>query len=1133
MKLFAGLLVHSLKLWLIRLLTSKCLLGMKLTIILMLAALLQVSAKGYTQTITISVKNASLEKVFAEIKKQTGYSFLYTDQTLQGTYKVDIDVNAVSLEALLDLCLKNQPVSYTIVNKTIILKPKDASPKENATDEQPSLPPTVDISGRITNEEGEPLQGANIKIKGTDKGTTTNGDGVFLLKAVDENATLEISFIGYQTISVSVNNRTSINVSLKLNVIKAPEVTVRKGYYSEKRITTTGNVSTITSKDLEKQPVNNPLLGMQGRVPGMSINQMTGLAGSAVQVQIRGLNSIASGNEPLYVIDGVPYPSLNLPSTVRFLQGTGSNQGSGYSAGSPLSYLNPSDIESIDILKDADATAIYGSRGANGVILITTKKGKQGRIKVEVNAQTGFGKVSRKLDVLNTRQYLDMRYESFKNDQAVPNPNADYDLTLWDTTRQTDWQKELIGGTARYNDIQTAFSGGSEFIQYRVGGGYHKETTVFPGDFSDQKASAQFNLTGLSANKKFSLVFSGLYVNDINRLSSSDFTDQAIKLAPVAPALYNPDGSINWAPNANGVSTWNFDQPIAMTLKRVTSKTNNLLANAALSYKLLPALELKSSFGYNIIQTDDIYISPQAANDPSTWSVKPRASTFVNNKLESWIIEPQISYTRQILKGEVTALFGTTFQQKITKGQQISASGFSSDLVIENIGAATNVTAYAGPEAEYKYNAVFGRINYNRDDKYIINLTGRRDGSSRFGPASQFHNFGAVGAAWVFTKEKFMDGLIPALNFGKLRASYGTTGNDEIGDYSFMDIYGNNPFGVPYQGTQGLLPTRIFTPDLHWEETRKLEAGLDLGFFNQLLNIGLSFYQNRSSNQLMAYPLPSTSGFTSLNKNLDALIQNSGLELEVRSVNLSKKDFQWTSFLNMSANRNKLLSISNYADQYWRNKLGMPISTIFVYRYVGVDFVSGLYQVANESGTPTSNPKATDATVPINYLVPKFFGGLQNTFAWKGLQFDFLIQFVYKTTAKEYWYNYMPGFFGPYYGSNQPTTVLNHWQRAGDVAQVQKFSQNFSTVNAYSNAATSDQLYKQVSYARVKNASISYDLPRAWKDKMHMQSARVFVQGQNLYTLTNYKGLDPETSYGESPHLPPLRVITLGVQIVL
>jgi TonB-linked SusC/RagA family outer membrane protein len=1100
-------------------------LAMKITVIIILTACMAASAKGNAQII-LSQKDVPLQTVLKEIQKQSGYDIVFTYEMVQRFNKVSVNLRNASLEQALNEALKNTNLSYSIVGKIVAIKLQ--SPKENATNEQPSLPVTVDISGKITNDEGSPLEGANVKVKGTDKGTTTNSDGVFVLKGVDENAILEISFVGYQTITVQINSRTSISATLQLNVLSAPEVIVRKGYYNEKRTTTTGNVSSITVKDIEKQPVNNVLLSLAGRIPGMTIVQQNGLPGSALSIRIRGQNSIYSGSDPLYIIDGVPYTTNNLAS-VNSVLGYGSSGN-----GSPFSFINPADIEAIDVLKDADATAIYGSRGANGVVLITTKKGRAGQMRVNVNIQSGIGKVARKLNVLNTRQYLDMRYEALKNDgvslSSLTQDGSNYDLTIWDTTRYTDWQKELIGGTANYNDIQASLLGGNENTQFLIGTGYHKETTIFPGDLSDQKASVHFSISSTSTDKKFSAQLSGSYLADNNNIISYDLTETAVKLAPNAPAIYDSDGSLNWALNSAGNSTWSFTHPLSRLLTKFKSRTNNLVSNAILSYKILKGLEVKSSFGYTNMQTDEVQTIPLVSFAPALRSSAQRLSYFGDNDIRSWIIEPQMNYSLTTKKGVLNALIGTSFQKINSNRQQLNARGFNSDLVLEDIKAATSVTVAATLNAVYKYNALFGRFNYNWEEKYLLNLTARRDGSSRFGPANRFHNFDSAGLGWVFSKEKFTERIFNVLSFGKLRVSYGTTGSDQVGDYSFMDLYTSNNVGVPYQGATGNIPSRIYTPDLAWEETKKLEIGIELGFFQDRLNPSISFYRNRSSNQIVDYSLPAITGFTSIRKNLDALVENKGWEFEVKSVTVEKKFFKWSSFGNLTINRNKLLSGSPGLSAVLQERIGYPLLSFWVYHFTGVDPITGLYTVADVQGHNTTRPNPlSDKTILID-LSPQFYGGIQNSFEYRGFQLDFLFSFV-KQKGTQYLYNYIPGLFSTNtFGANQPVSVLKHWQTPGDVSNIQRFNSNYMVLNSFLNAQESDQQYGDASYVRLKNASLSWQFPKQWKQRLQTQNAKIYIQGQNLLTITNYKGLDPETN--GFIVLPPLRVITAGIQLI-
>jgi TonB-linked SusC/RagA family outer membrane protein len=1109
-------------------------LAMKLIAIMLLTACLTASANGLAQTISLRMNSASLEKVFTEIKKQTGYSIFCNYKLLEKSKPVTINVSKATIEEVMTLCLKNQDLDYEMAEKSIVIKEKITSPKESAINEKPLL----DISGKVTDAEGKPLPGATVKVKGSNMVTTTNNDGVFVLKGVDNDATLIISYVGFETFSVAINNKTSIVANLKIKPENLNEIIINKGYYSEQKKTSVSNVGIITAKDIEKQPVNNPLLALQGRVPGVFVTQNTGISGGGVTVRIQGVNSILNGNDPLYVIDGVPYISQlpQLLGTNTIGSSGGYINGQYIGSGNPLSYINPMDIESMSVLKDADATAIYGSRAANGAILITTKKGKAGEAKVHINMQQGWGVVGEKIQMLNTQQYLQMRREAFKNDGLTPNANKDYDLLLWDTTRYTDWQKTLIGGTAQYSNINADVSGGTSMMQYLIGATYNRQTTVFPADYADQKFALHFNVNGYSTNKKFHIQLSGNYLLDNNELPNNDLTERAIITEPDAPAIYHPDGSLNWAPTSSGTSSWT--NPIAsLTYNTYQNRTNNLVSNLLIGYRLLQGLEIKSSFGYNNLQTNATNIYPSKAVVPENRSATARSATYSNGNISSWIAEPQLEYNRKIGAGNLNALAGTSFQQNKTNVEFFNGTGYNSDDVLSDIGTATSLTEYSS-FSTYRYNAFFGRVNYSWQDKYIMNLTGRRDGSSRFGDKNKFHSFWSVGGAWIFSSENFIKQVFPFLMFGKLRASYGTTGNDQIGDFLFLDLYSNSGgnVGVPYQGISTLYPQGFPNPYLAWEETRKLSFGLDLAFLNERVILNSTYAINRSSNQLLPYSLPSFTGFQSITSNFPASIQNTNLEISLNTKNIEGKKLSWESGLTLTIARNKLLDFpdlenSSYAEQL---VIGHPVDVGKQFHYIGVHPVTGEYLFSDVHGSATTLPKYNvDNTVLVSRM-PTYYGGFQNTFSYKGFELDLLFQFVKQLGYNFVFYNggtYVPGTFGSGY-SNQPVTVLNRWRQPGDHSLLAKYTTNrLSGLDATANVDGSDATNKDASYIRLKNLSISWQLPLSWSKKAHLENVAVYLHGQNLWTLTRYKGLDPETQ--SLTKLPPLRVWTVGIQLGL
>ena len=474
---------------------------MKLTAFILFIACLQVNANGFGQSITLNEQHTPLEKVLSKIKEQSGYHVVYREEWMEKSTAVTVNLTNATLKAALDACFKDQPLTYSIVEKTIVLRERQTAHNESSTIDL--LP--IDARGRVVNEKGEPVEGVTVTVKGTKNATSTNGGGEFILTGIDEKAILIFSATNIETFEVSGSAfKAGIvrELAAKTKIAELDE-TIVKGYYSTTKRLNTGSVGKVDATIIDNQPVSDPLAALEGRVSGLYISEGSGTPGSYVTVNLRGLNSIANGNDPLYIIDGMPFSSNRMESSY-----TSATTG----GGNPLNMINPADIESIEVLKDADATAIYGSRGANGVILITTRKGEAGKTKFNLNTYSGLGKVSGKMSLLNTAQYLQMRREAFLNDQAVPQ-SYDYDVNgAWDTTRYTDWQKKLTGGTVDINDVQASISGGNSNTQFLVSAGYRRETTVFPGNFHYSKGSLHFSLSNVSSNNKWKFLFSGSYL---------------------------------------------------------------------------------------------------------------------------------------------------------------------------------------------------------------------------------------------------------------------------------------------------------------------------------------------------------------------------------------------------------------------------------------------------------------------------------------------------------------------------------------------------------------------------------------------------------------------------------------------
>ncbi len=1121
---------------------TKILLVMKLTILLLTVGFLNVSAKGVSQNVSFTGERVPLKSVLNSVEKQTDYAFVYTRAVLENSKPVTITAHNVPLEKFLGELFKSQPLAFELKGKNILIFYKPMV--ETLIIPEPEIVYSP-MRGRVVDEEGNALPGATVTVRNTKNVSVTDGSGMFNLD-VKAGDVLVITHVGYQSqeIRVTPSQISSGYISITLSKVlsQLDEVQII-AYGTTTRRLSTSNISTVKGEDLAKSPVFNPLQALQGRVPGITIQSSSGLPGAYINVRIQGQNSLNRGNNPLYIVDGIPYPSNNLRNENGGLYDPSGESKSGTDnydewtqPGSPLNYINMNEIESIEILKDADATAIYGSRGANGVILITTKKGKAGPLRFDLDLKQGIGVISKRIKMLNTQEYLEMRREAYRND-GLPVPdknttpdNSNADLTMWDENKYTDWQKELLCNPAKYTNLHASATGGTENANYLAGLTYRRQTTVFPGDFTNHGAGANVNMNFSSTNKKIRGGISLQYFYDNSNNPGDDLT-RVVSLAPNAPDLRNPDGSINWAPLPDGNSS--FYNPLRYLEHRTRVNATNLISNANLDFEIIPGLFLKSTFAYNFMQSDGLATRPMTYEAPESRPYASRTTSKIDANLRTWQIEPQLTYTKNIGNGKLNLLLGTTFSQTYQYSQQAVGFGGSNDLLLKDIGAHPNRIFQPTETSKYKYNAGFARINYIWGDKYIVNLNGRRDGSSRFGSANALHSFGSVAGAWIFSNENFIKSGIPFLSYGKIHGSYGTIGNDNIGNYKHLSLYGSfgNGVDIPYQGTIALAPDGLPNPHLQWEEIRKLSIGLDLGFFKDRLLINAIWYRNRSSNQLTNYTLPQTTGFWGIDRNFPAKIQNTGWEFTVKSINFDGKNFKWSTDANLTIQRNKLLEFPGIesTSYFYSLVVGKPLNITRYYHYLGVSPETGLYLFEDEYGKPTSTP--SDAARKVyRSAFPIFTAGMINTFTYKSFQLDFVLQIV-----KQYGMNLEHGNLPGNSKSNQPHWILDRWQKPGDNAAVQKLSVSYSgeTGTAYGSYGNSDAGYGDASYVRMTNMTVGWFFPESIIKNIHLKSAKVFAQGQNLFTITPYKGFDPEqrTGLGWSTMLPAIRMITFGLQV--
>lgn len=1074
-----------------------------LTIIASMAQLL-LATSGNAQRLTIELNEVAIKVAFQTIEQKTGVSFVYDPTLINGQKRIKVIAKNESLAQVLAQIGDQTDLAFRRDGNYIAVSKK--KPKQMPEIPKPSKPQQdtiLNVAGIVTDSLGNPLIGVSIRINGTNRSVATNERGQFTLNQIPVEASVLFSFIGYDSQTISAKN-------LKSTIILSPtnatltEVEVNAGYWKVNEKLRTGNISKVSGETIQKQPVSDPMLGLAGRVPGLQISQNSGLPGAFHSIRIRGTNSIANGNNPMFIIDGVPF-SANTQ--------TNSNIGGGATQLSPFALINAHEIESIEVLKDADATAIYGSRGANGVILITTKKGQIGQTQLNVNAYSGAGRVTNMVEMLNTAQYLEMRREAFKNDGISTYAAWDYDVNgAWDTTRYTDWQKVFIGNTARISNIQAQVSGGTGQTRFTAGGGFLTESTVVPGDYRNSKGSGNININHRSKDDKIGVNMSARYLNDSNNQPKEDFSTNYIVLPPNAPALYDATGNLNWENN-----TW--DNPFAQLNARATAISKNLIANANLDYKITKGLQAVLNVGYNETSMRQSIITPSTAYNPTNWGRSAlRSHFYATNRINTWIIEPQLNLQRKIAGGTLEATIGSTFQETYRHVLAQLANDFTDDALLENLSAGSILRIPQNQETQYRYGALFGRIHYNWQDKYLLNLVARRDGSSRFAPETRYGNFASIGTAWLFSKESIFKET--PLSHGKLRVSYGVTGNDQLTDYAYLSTYSS--YSYQYLGITGLFPTRLYSPDFGWEAVHKAEAGLDLGFLNDRFTFGASYYRNRTKNQLVGYALPTVTGFASIQANLPAIIQNSGWELELNTSLTQKTLIKWNVAINLSVPRNKLVAYPDLEASSYRNRyeVGKPLSIQKRWHWTGVNPETGIhsFEDVNADGR-ISSPQDLQALINTGR---QYFGGILNSLKAKGFQLDIFIQFE-KGLGN---FSQLP----PGIMRNQPTWVLDRWQEPNDITNIQRFTQSGIAMTTMLNGRTNaDFIYQDASFIRFKNVSLSYSLPSRWLNPVRISQFSVYIQAQNLLTFTKYNWLDPETLNS----IPPVRMVTAGLNITI
>jgi TonB-dependent starch-binding outer membrane protein SusC len=1048
----------------------------------------------HAQLITARIKNASLQDLRRILEKQARHTILSNRSiNING---IDLNVREMTVKQILDTFFKNTCYRYEIYGQMVLIIPK----------EKPVLEPDVikRVSCKVVDDTGEPIAGATIYINAKVI-TATDSEGKFVLKNLVKGADIGVTSVGYETMHVKITMQPELVITLGRAIQSLAAASVVPSGHNYLKKNTPGSVTKISNPLFARRPLFNVMEILRQNVPGLLISQINGLPGSAYSMQLRGQNSIGiqpgrlPSDDPFFVIDGIPcMPNSNslqslVPGTVQAQQSI-----------SPLSLINPDDIESIQVLKDADATAIYGSRGANGVIVINTKKGKPGKPVVDLKCYSGIEKVAYLPELLNTPQYVQMRREALQNDGIIPDDRNASDLIGWDTTRYTDFKKLLIGGTAFVTNGQATVSGGTETIQFLLGIGCHRETTVFPADLSFNRISLHNHLTYQSPKNKFTADIVAMLTASKNNSLIYDLTP-SIYLAPNTPDLYDPASRLEW--HMNAIPLYN---PMALLQLQRTTNIRNKLFNVKVGYKLLPTLQLDVNFGFNHIYSEEMPKVADALQIPIAAPVPTGSYITAQNNYSSWIFEPKVLYSNKVGKSRLTCLIGSTWLRSVSNGENTTAAN----------NFNTNRLSY-----NYIYGGWFTRLGYQWKDKYAINLTGRAERSNRLTPSKQLGHFGAVGVAWTFSNESFLNKMYPFISFGKIRASYGVIGNDQVGDYPNLN---NRPQSINnYQGNIALIPVNSIDQDYSWQLNRKFETAIELGLLNDQLFLTVAWYRHRTGNQVISSRLPSQTGLSI--KNSSAAVQNTGWEILLQSKSRTGKVVQWNNNVSLTIPINKLLTFPGLSTSDYASSLvvGQSLSVQQGYRLIGVDPTTGLYAITDlDRDGKISYPN--DYTV-IGNLDPKLYGGLESSITIKSWQFDVFLE---GRVQKAYSYLYQIYANNPPGTAfvNQPVYLFDHWRKAGDLSDIQQFTASTGTLanKSIQYFLNSDGGLVNASYIRLKNVALSYNVSELLLKKLHVKSLRFFLAANNLYTITGYKGADPETRNIYT--LPPLKTMAAGFQ---
>ncbi len=1002
---------------------------------------------------------------------------------------------------------------------------------------------TRDISGVVKSQEDmEPIPGVSILVKGTQRGTVSDIDGQYVLQVADGEV-LQASFIGYETMELEVtSSRSDFDLVLQPSFSDLGEVVV-VGYGSQRKSDLTGSVGSVSSEALQERPAASLNQALSGRIQGVNVSVNSGRPGGRANIRIRGNTSVSIANDPLYVIDGV------------IVHATGLANGS-----TPIDYINPNDIESVDVLKDASATAIYGARGANGVILVTTKRGSKKGGMITYDTDFSVGVLPRKIPLLNSEEFLRVEEIAFSNAQKydpVGWENGLYrdprlkrtDPRLFDANgnplHDTDWQDESFRQALTHNH-QLAFTGGNEKDNYGIYLGHRDEQGLMRESWLKRYA-ARFVFD--SQVKDWLKVGGSLSYNDqrerqVDPLGAGGIIAmrQVLEALPIIPVRYD-DGS--WAGNADYPGMEGGNNPLHVVEDRVYElSTQTILGNVYANFFLAPGLEFRSILATNIINQRTDYYGGRELNFIAR-NQRGDASVM-NDRHNSWQFENYLTYNKEIDENQsFNALLGISWQHVDRFHSTARSQDFADDYFkFNNLGAGANVFQTLSGATAYGLNSYFGRFNYNLKEKYLVTFTGRIDGSSKFGEANRYAVFPSAAVAWRVSEEDFLKDSRTISNL-KLRSSYGVTGNSEIPAYQALAGMGNYTVIFNDQRAIGLGVNRLANPDLRWERTFQADIGLELGLFNNRLTLELDLYQKLTRDMLLNAPVPSSSGYTQVTQNIGSM-ENRGVEIAVNSVNVVRNNFKWDTHFNWSINQNRVLELTGGADIFSGSTIireGEPVGSFFGFVHQGTwntdeaDIAAQFgklpgdikYEDVNGDGVINDNDR-----VIIGQGIPRGFGTLMNTFNYKNFELLIDLQFMYgnnvlwrsKHSAED-----RQGI------ANSFRTVLNAWtpeNQDTNIAELRPLTAGYNTFNDSDRA-------QDGSFMRGRNLLFAYTFTPSIIERLKLSRLRAYFSVQNFFLATRFQGYDPEVSTSGSPFdqgvdlyaYPKPRVFMLGVNIGL